>query len=133
MLTKLKSSPSISVPPSSRGHNSYEALTATREGLLKLRDLHSSSLWDSLLDLLWAERHFHLEGLAETDDETEAKTHRIVLRYLKHLTEEIPEAVRDRLEVLDTERSHPRETLDPDSGGTPYMESDGDSIETEAV
>lgn len=100
---------------------------------MALRDLHSSSLWDSLRDLLWAERHFHLERLAETDDTAELQMHKTIVRYLKHFTEEIPEAVKDRLSALDEERANPNGKLDLDSGGTPYMESDGASSETEAV
>ena len=124
---------STSVEPNSRGPKTWEVLLETREGLLKLRELHRSSLWDSLKDLLWAERLFHSEALVETDDAGETRDHKFLLRWLRHFMEAVPELVEGHYQALESDLRGDNERPDPDTGGSPYMESDGGANEVEDV
>ena len=101
------------------------------ESLGRLRALHSNSLWDSLQDLLQAERLFHLERLSEADTDDEARDHRLIARYLKHFLQVVPEEVESMYQT----KKHGVENTDPSedlsTGGTPYMEDDGTEDESE--
>ena len=130
---KSNGSPLTSDKRSKPMPKTWELLQESRAELIKLRDLHHNSLWDSLLGLLQAERHFHLEALAETDDDSEAHDHRLIARYLKHFMEFVPEEVASMVEHAKAEAEGKIEKLEPGSGGTPYMESDGDEPEVDAT
>ena len=124
---------STSEKPNRKGPKPWEVLLETREGLLKLRELHRSSLWDSFKDLLWAERLFHSEALVETDDAGETRDHKFLLRWLRHLMEAVPELVEEHYRALESDLRGDNPRPDPDTGGSPYMESDGGPEEPENV
>lgn len=124
---------STSVEPNSKEPKTWEVLLETREGLLKLRELHRSSLWDSLKDLLWAERLYLLEALVASDDPTETDRCKFAIRWLKRLMEAIPESVEGHYQALESDLRGDNERPDPDVGGSPYMESDGRPDEAEDV
>ena len=125
MSMKSNGSSSTSEGPNSRVPKPWLELLESQEELERLRGLHNSSLWDSLKDLLWAERLFHLEALAETDNEEHAKEHRWIARYLRHFVEAIPERVEIARQAAEAKSRGDFDRPDPDAGGSPYMEGDG--------
>jgi hypothetical protein len=68
--------------------------------------------------------------LAETDEDQEARDHKIVARWIKHFLQNIPLEVQSALDYAEKDSKGEIERLDPNSGGTPFMESDGDSLES---
>ncbi len=122
---------SNSEKPNKLQPKTLEQLLSLKSDLLRLRDLHRSSLWESLRDLLLAERLFHLDQLAETDDERISLEHKVLARWLKHFIEDIPYEVGERLKAEEREASGIDEKFDPSEGGTAYMESDGHTPELE--
>jgi hypothetical protein len=69
---------------------------------------------------LWlqTERQVHLESLVASDDPTQQNVHRIVARFIDHLTGKCREYLVDADEAL----RHPEPPSDPD-----YMEYDSES------
>ena len=120
---------SNSEQPKTPPPKTYEQLLSLRSDLVRLRELHRSSLWDSLLVLLQAARLFHLNELAETDDEKESLEHKIIARWIKNFTEIIPFEVESAYQAEEAKARGPVEEFDPTEGGTAFMESDGDTPE----
>ena len=134
MSTRSNDTSSTSDKPSSKVPKTWELLQESREELVRLREFHRSSLWDSFKVLLQAERLFHLEQLAETNDETEARDHRFIARWIKHFMETVPERVEGLYQSAEAESRGDNPRPDPDSGGSPYMESDrGDEPEEDVA
>ena len=133
-MTKSNGTHSTSDKPSSREPRTWEVLSSSQQEVARLREFHHSSLWDSLRDLLNAERLFHLERLAETDNEQESRDHRIIARWIKHFLEEVPAEVESGFASMKAEAEGKVERVDTKSGGTAYMESDAvDKVQEEAL
>jgi hypothetical protein len=131
-LTKSNGTHSTSERVSKPVQQPWEVLLSSQATLGRLREFHHSSLWDSLRQMLEAERLFHLERLAEVDDsEREAQDHRVIARYLKHFMEYVPAEVEASFEAAKLDAEGKVEKIDAKSGGTPWMESDGDPAEGE--
>lgn len=117
---------STSGEPNSEKPKPWSLLLESREELLRLKDLHSSRLWDSLLVLLGAEYHFHLERMLEAEDDSpEARGHKIIAKYLRHFMGAVPSMVEDSLRHAEAHERGEFEHPDTNDGGSPYMEGDG--------
>ena len=79
-----------------------------------------------------AERHFHLDRLADTDDEAEGRDHKIIARWLKQFMEVIPEEVEGLYQSAKEKQNNPEKKVDL-STGTPWMEDDGTEDEPAEV
>lgn len=70
-----------------------------------------------------------MEALADTDDDTESIQHRFLLKWIKHFLDDVPDEIDSRFQRLKAEDAGKIDKVDPEAGGTPFMESDGDSAE----
>ena len=122
MSTKSNGSSSNSETPKSEVLKTYDLLLGERESLLQQRELVSSRLWDYLRDLWQAERQQHLEALLRTGDEA----HRVIALFIGEWLEVIPVEV----EAAYQRQENPEgEGVDTEGGGSPWMESDGESAD----
>jgi hypothetical protein len=71
--------------------------------------------------------------LVDTDDESEARDHKILVRWIRHFMEVVPEKVQGMYELAQAESRGDLEGPDTDDGGSPYMEGDGGAEEAENV
>ena len=125
--TPWRDSPSSSgnsEPPSPRAPRTYEELLGKRESLLRLRDLADSRLWEALADLWRAERLRLMERLLEATDDADARDSRTIARWIGWWLEAMPAEIKAAVEREENPQSPGLE------GGTPWMESDGESAES---
>lgn len=72
-------------------------------------------------------RLFHLDEMAEADDDEVSREHKLLARYIKHFIEVIPFEVEQIYKAEEAKADKSVEKFDPTTGGTAYMEPDGDT------
>ncbi len=96
----------------------YDKLLSEPEKLRQVTYLLGSQGWEAMELWLQTERQDHLECLAESEDEGERETHRIVAKWIKYFIG----TCRESLEAADTAIRHPEPPAE-----TEYMEFDSTS------
>ena len=122
-MTQNGSSHSSETPSLPGEAVSWPSLSRDRDRLDRVLALLQGPAWPALTDLLEAERHRYLDGLAYSKTPEEFTRTRSVVMFLDHLTQDLKAEITE----MQAQLMQP-DTAPPGPGENPYMDADSEGL-----